>query len=405
VKQAAEGPPTGAQGTPAEELEARIGALQQVLAGSGLDAALIMQNADLFYFAGTVQQSFLYVPAAGAPTLFARRVPERARRESALPDVRPLSSQRALARAVAEQYGALPRRCGLELDVLPVLQLRKLEDLFPGTSFDDVGGEIVRLRAVKSPYEVERIRAAARLFDAVFAAVPGLLREGMPEHEFAGLVEAEARRLGHEGYIRMRRFNQEMFYGHLLGGSSLEVPTFLDTPMGGQGLSAAAAQGPSRRRIGRDEPVMLDFVAVLEGYMADSTRMLCLGRLPERARRAYRTVLAIDTAVRAAARAGVEAAKLYEIARDVAEGDGYGDSFMGHGPTRVSFVGHGVGLELDELPVLAPRQGPLQAGNVFALEPKIVVPGIGAVGLENTYAVTADGLDRMQEAPLDVLEL
>lgn len=390
---------------PPAELAARIANLRRLLAECELDAALIVQNADLYYFAGTVQQSFLYVPVAGEPTLFARRVPERARRESALAAVVPLASQRDLPAAIVARYGGTPARCGLELDVLPVLQARALESLLPGTVFQDVGTGIVRLRAVKSAYEIERIRAAATLFDELYARVPPLAYEGMPENELAGLVEAEARKLGHEGVIRMRRFNQEMFYGHLLSGSSLEVATFLDTPMGGEGLSAAVAQGVSRRRIGRGEPVMLDFVFVTGGYMADSTRMLCLGALPAAARRAYDVTLAIEAAVCAAAKPGIAVEQLYRLAVRMAEDEGYGDAFMGHGPTRVRFIGHGVGLELDELPVLAMRGGVLQEGMVFALEPKIVLPGLGAVGIENTCVVTASGVRRLQQAPEEVLEL
>jgi Xaa-Pro dipeptidase len=391
--------------TPPAEIEARVTKFQRLLAESGLDAALIVQNADLFYLAGTVQQSFLYVPADGEPTLFVRRVLERARRESALAQVVPLASRRDLPAAIVQRYGRLPRRCGLELDVLPVLQLRGLESLFPGTTFEDVGAATVRLRAVKSPYEIERIRAAAELFDELCARVPALVREGMPETEFAGLVEAEARKLGHEGVIRMRRFNQEMFYGHLLSGPSLEVATFLDTPMGGEGLSAAVAQGVSRRRIARGDPIMLDFVFVTGGYMADSTRMLCLGPLPQPAQRAYETALAVEAAVCAAAGPGVVAGDLYRLALDLAAGEGYEESFMGAGGTRVRFIGHGVGLELDELPVLALRSGPLEQGMVFALEPKVILPGIGAVGIENTYAVTAGGVERLQRSPEDVIEV
>ena len=281
----------GAALAPAAELAGRIAGLQAGLAALGLDAALLQQNADLFYFAGTVQQSYLYVPVAGEATLFVRKVAERARRESALGAIVELPSPKDLPRLIAERYGALPARLGLELDVLPVTDFRRLEKLLPGAAFEDVGRTIVRQRAVKSAWEVERIRASAAVADAVSRLIPGLLEEGLTEVEFAGRVEAEARRLGHEGYIRMRGFNQEMFYGQLLAGPSGCVSSYLDTPLAGTGLSPSVAQGASFRRIGRGEPVVFDFVPVRDGYMADFTRMYSLGPLDAELLRAYDAAL------------------------------------------------------------------------------------------------------------------
>jgi Xaa-Pro aminopeptidase len=210
---------------PAAELASRLAALQARLASRDLDAALIVQNADLYYFSGTIQQSHLYVPAAGDATLFVRKVPERARLESALEGIVEVVSLATLPEAIVARYGALPRRVGLELDVLPVQRFRALERLLPEAAFEDVGRDIVQQRAVKSAWEVARIRVAAAVADGVCALIPGILREGLTEVEFAGRVEAEARRLGHEGYIRMRGFNQEMFYGQLLTGPSATAPS------------------------------------------------------------------------------------------------------------------------------------------------------------------------------------
>jgi Xaa-Pro aminopeptidase len=389
----------GAALAPAAELAGRIAGLQAGLAARGLDAALLQQNADLFYFAGTVQQSYLYVPAEGEATLFVRKVAERARLESALGAIVDLPSQKGLPRLIAERYGDLPRRVGLELDVLPVTSFRRLEALLPGAVFEDVGRDVVRQRAVKSAWEVERIRAAARVADEVSALIPGLLEEGLTEVEFAGRVEAEARRLGHEGYIRMRGFNQEMFYGQLLIGPSGCVPSYLDTPLAGAGLSPSIAQGASFRRIGRGEPVVFDFVPVRDGYMADFTRTFSIGPLRAAFLHAYDAALRVQEAAVAAARPGVACRAVWEAARDAAAAAGLAASFMGHGPGQVQYVGHGLGIELDEVPVLTGSDLELEAGMVFALEPKFVLPGAGAIGIENTWAMTAGGLERLTRAP------
>ncbi len=389
--------------TPRDEVARRVAALQGVLAARDLDAALITQNADLYYLSGTVQQSFLYVPVTGAATLFARKVVERARLESPLDDIVALSSARDLPGAVAERHGRLPSRLGLELDVLPAMRARRLEGLFPGATFADVGPDVVRLRAVKSAWEIERIAAAAALADEVFRLAPGLLEEGITEAAFAGRVEAEARRLGHEGVIRMRGFNQEIFYGQLLSGTSGAAATFLDTPLGGTGLSPAIAQGVSFKPISRGDHVVFDFVAVREGYIADFTRIITLGELPGELARAYEAALHVQDVVRGMAGPGVPCAAVWNAAEAAARAAGFGDGFMGRGEGKVRFVGHGVGLELDELPVLTTSDLELTEGMVFALEPKFVLPGMGAIGVENTWRVSGDGIVALTTASEEVV--
>jgi Xaa-Pro dipeptidase len=390
---------------PRREVAARLAAFQATLRARGVDAALILQNADLYYFSGTVQQSHLYVPASGAATLFVRKLAARARLESPLEGIVELASPRDLAAAITARYGALPARVGAELDVLPVAAFRRLERALPGAVFEDVGPAVVRQRAVKSPWEVGRIRAAAAVADEVSRLIPGLLREGLTEAEFAGQVEAQARRLGHEGYIRMRGFNQEMFYGQLLTGVSGTAATYLDTPLGGTGLSPAVAQGVSFKRIARGEPVVFDFVPVRDGYMADFTRIFSIGPLPGALLRAYQAALHVQAAVTEAAAPGVTCRALWERALAVAADEGLAAHFMGHGPGQVRFAGHGIGLELDELPVIAGSDLPLEEGMVFALEPKFVLPGLGAVGIENTWVVGRDGVERLTRAPQDIVAL
>jgi Xaa-Pro dipeptidase len=392
----------GAALAPAAELAGRIAGLQAGLADLGLGAALLQQNADLFYYAGTVQQSYLYVPVEGDATLFVRKVGERARLESTLGAIVDLPSPKHLPSLIAERYDGLPARVGLELDVLPVTHFRRLEKLLPGVVFKDVGRIIVRQRAVKSAWEVERIRVAATVADEVSRRIPDLLEEGLTEVEFAGRVEAEARRLGHEGYIRMRGFNQEMFYGQLLTGLSGCVPSYLDTPLAGTGLSPSVAQGASFRRIHRGEPVVFDFVPVRDGYMADFTRMYSLGPLDVELLRAYDTALRVQEAATSVTRPGATCRAVWEAALATAGAAGLAGNFMGHGAGQVPYVGHGIGIELDELPVLTGSDLELEAGMVFALEPKFVLPGAGAIGVENTWVVTPGGVERLTLAPQEI---
>jgi Xaa-Pro dipeptidase len=383
---------------PAAEAAGRIGRLQAALLSAKLDAALIAQNADLYYLSGSMQQAQLYVPAEGEPTLFVRKSVARAIAESPLAVV-PLPGFRQLAALIEERYGTLPERVGLELDVLPVNAFRRYEQLLPAAAFADVSPAILALRAIKSPFEIELIRAAAGIADALCARIPQILRAGLTEVEFAGKIEAEARALGHQGFIRMRAFNGEMFYGQLLAGVSGTVPAGLDTPLGGMGLSPAMAQGVSFRRIARDEPIVFDFVPVLNGYTADFTRMFVVGALPAELERAFAVALRIEREVVAIAKPGVVCRTLYDAALAIAAAEGLAENFMGHGAAQVRFIGHGLGLELDELPVIAANNMALAAGMVFALEPKFVLPGLGAIGIENTFCVQNDGVVALTTSP------
>lgn len=377
---------------PRPELDHRLERLRAALAAESLDGALLHGTTDLIYFAGTAQQAHLWVPAAGDPVLLVRRVLERARAESALDRVEPLTSLRELPAAIGDA-----RRIGMELDILPVALHERYRAALGGVETVDVGGTARRLRAVKSPWEVERIRAAAAAADAAFRELVAALEEGVSELELSIALESAERRHGFQGMIRWRAATGfECPWAHVLAGPSHLAASFADTPFGGEGVTPAAPYGAGHRRIERGIPVTVDFALARDGYIHDMTRTLSVGPLPEVLLARYELCREVHAAVARAARPGATGEALWELAAGMAAEAGLAERFMGLGGERVRFVGHGVGLELDELPVLAPRQRePLEAGNVIALEPKLFEPGLGAVGLENTYLVTETGLERL----------
>jgi Xaa-Pro aminopeptidase len=380
--------------TPREELEVRIRHLQRLLAAQDIDGALILQNTDLFYFAGTIQQGQLYIPADGEPLLMVRKSLERARGESSLTRVVPLRSPREIPDLLQAHGLRLGKRLGLELDVIPAALYLSYQDLFADVALVDVSPPIRKVRAVKSAWEQDRMRRAAALADEVAGAARDLIREGMTEIELAGQVEAEARRRGHQGVVRMRMWGGELFYGHLLAGASGAEPSYLASPTGGRGVNPAVAQGAGFRALARHEPILLDYVFAWQGYIADHTRIYALGRLTDALMKAHAAMLELQAAIKAMARPGVAAGALYEFALAWVAERGYADWFMGADPQRIRFIGHGVGLELDEFPFLAKNQTmPLEEGMTIALEPKLVIPGEGVVGIENTHIVGQDGLE------------
>lgn len=382
--------------TPLSELEQRTTRLQELLKENNLNGAVILQNADLFYFAGTTQRSHLFIPAEGKPILMVRKNFDRAKLESAIENIIPMSNLKELPEKLKTFGGTELKRIGFELDVLPVNLYFSYQKLLAPMEITDVSNLVRRVRAIKSPYEIEVLRDAARLNQIMFSHVKEYLREGITEAEFAGKLEAVYRREGHQCFIRMRGFNLEIVYGHLMSGSNLAIPSFFDGPTGGSGLNPSFPQSAGLKVIARNEPVMVDYVGVYDGYMVDQARIFCIGHLPEKLVRAHNVALEIQDAIKEQAKPGVPCAKLYELAVNIADQYGLKDHFMGY-PEPVAFIGHGVGIELDELPVLAKGfNTPLENGMVFALEPKFVFPE-GAVGVENTFVVTPAGLQTLTE--------
>jgi Xaa-Pro aminopeptidase len=225
----------------------------------------------------------------------------------------------------------------------------------------------------------------------------------MTEIELAGRIEAEARRMGHQGIVRMRLWGGELFYGHLLAGPSGAVPSYLASPTGGSGVSPAVAQGAGFRPIRRREPILVDYVFAYRGYISDHARIFSIGALPADLAAAHAAMIELQKQIMQMAVPGTASGAVYDFALEQAERAGYGRHFMGVGAERIRFVGHGVGLELDEFPFLNAGQTlALREGMIVALEPKLIFPGKGVVGVENTHRVTPGGLEPLGRFPDEV---
>jgi Xaa-Pro dipeptidase len=376
---------------PAAEIERRVSGFQEGLRREGLDAAIVVESSDLYYLTGTVQDAHLVVPAEGEPVYFVRRDLGRAREESPLTRVEPLRSLRELPAAIRDAAGDV-RRLGLELDVVPAASYLRYRSLLEGVELADCMPAIRPLRMVKSAWELDRMRAAAVQLGTAFAAAPGVLRDGITDRELQIELEGVLRRNGHQGTVRFRGLNGEVFYGAVLAGADAAVPAASDTPLGGYGPSPAIGRGARGGLLEPGVAVTVDLVGAVHGYLADATRTFWLGELPEPLATALEVCRAILADVEGELVAGNAWKRPYERGLEMAEAAGFGDGYMGAGPSRVTFIGHGVGLEMNEPPFLARGlEQPLAAGNVVAVEPKLVFPGIGAVGVENTYAIRPDG--------------
>ena len=390
--------------TPKSEIDQRIANLKNQLEDNQIDAALIVQRADLFYFSGTIQEAHLFIPVDAEPILMVFKNFDRAIAESPLSRIVPLSSPKAIPQILSQFDYVIPSTIGMEFDVLPVNLYLNYQRMFEDRHLVDTSHLIRLVRALKSPYEIEIMRQAARLSDEVAAQVPALLREGMTELALAGRVEAEARKRGHQGVVRMRLWGSEMFYGHLMAGPSGAVPSFLSSPTGGTGASPAVAQGPGFRPIQRHEPLLVDYVFALNGYYSDHARIFSIGELPDDMMVAHAAMIELQDLIKKEAKPGVPCGAIYDLALEWTRARGYEKHFMGVGKERIRFVGHGLGVELDEYPFLAVGQTlELQAGMTLALEPKLVFPEKGVVGIENTHVVTDNGLEQFGQFQNEVV--
>ncbi|HBG07741.1 MAG: peptidase M24 [Geobacteraceae bacterium GWC2_58_44] len=383
--------------TPKNELEYRYRKLQLEMAGAGLDAVIMLQNADLFYFTGTVQTGCLYVPASGDPVYLVRRDFLRARMESGLAQVIPFSSLSDLPGIMAGQGHPVPKRIGLELDVLPVNLYRKYLSLYPDAHLLDASPLIRRVRMIKSHYEIHILQDAADQADKVYRRAAQVIREGMSELELAAELEQLSRLEGHQGYLRMRAFNGELACGQILAGPDSAAPACTNTPLGGMGLTPAFGHGASYNRIGRNEPIVVDFASCFDGYMVDQTRIFAIGGLSDRLRRGYDDMLRIEALMMELAERRPTWGSIYDACLALAGELGYAENFMGGAGSQVPFIGHGIGIEIDEYPFIARgfHEERLEPGMVFAFEPKLVFAGEGAVGIEDTFYLTEQGLKRL----------
>lgn len=386
---------------PTTELTMRVTALQKALTPAGIGLALIRQPADLFYYAGTLVDGFLAVAPEGQPSLLVRR-PHHQDHSTPGPWARVRYRDLKELPQILGQAGLEPRGAlALELDVIPAAWFRRIqEQVFPGQPIVDLSPLIRIQRMVKSAYELNQFHRAATILDQVHAQVPALLRPGLSELELSAALEYRLRLLGHQGLVRVRNWDLEVHYGHVLSGVSGLLAAYTDTPSGGRGFSAAFPQGPSLKKLAPNEPISIDLAACVNGYIVDMTRMYALGSLPSQIYETWEAVEELYRLYTLSAKPGVNSGEIYQLLWDAVRGRGLEDFFMGLSDDRVSFLAHGVGLELDEYPFITARfPYPLEADMVLAFEPKFFLPEIGMIGQEDTGRITPAGVEWLTHSP------
>jgi Xaa-Pro aminopeptidase len=372
-----------------EELVNRMARMQSGLVEQGFHGAVLVQRADVLYYTGAAFQGALLVPSEGEPSVFAWRAAGRIGPECPA-QVREVSSLGQALRAIGESDFRTWTKIGTEEDVLPVAMWRQFSMLWPQATFADVSALVKWQRAVKSSTELRYLDEAARIACVAYAELKDVLQEGMPENAVQMELDRLLRTRGHQGFFRIRGFNGEAL-GIVACGESANAAGVFDGPIGEVGVSPAAPVGASTRPLMRNTPILIDAGAVYNGYHADITRIYSLGQIAPQLQRAHDFCCDVLEEVAARLRPGAIPREIYEFALVRAEQSGYRDEFMNRGALKARFIGHGVGLELDEWPVLTKSFAqPLERNMVLAVEPKIVFAA-GAVGVEDTFLVTERG--------------
>jgi len=381
--------------TPKEEIRARIRALQERLSRDKVDGAFLVQNADLFYFTGSIQQGVLFVPASAEPIYFVRRVYERAVEEAAIDKIVRIASPKEIP-DYFEKQEVLFRTIGFELDVMPVLTFQRFSRLFPDAKAVDVSGGIREIRAVKGPSEIGAMRACGKHLAALLSGAREWIRPGVTETALGGILQGRAISAGHTTITRMRAWNQEAGLGCVISGADAAIPSYADFPTAGKGSGPYVPVGQGHRTFKENEPILVDLMWAQDGYLVDMARTYVIGSLPEKLESAYGMAAEVMRRIESATRPGAVAGDLYEIGVETASRTPFAGHFMGAPGYNVKFIGHGVGIETDEFPFIAKGSKTiLLPGMTFALEPKFVFPSEGAVGLENTYLVTETDFEKL----------
>ena len=357
------------------ELELKWRRIQQAMRQEEADGCLLTMNMNLYYVSGQVFNGYFYLPAEGRPYWFVKRltVPETNQ-------VHVIRKPEQMPELFRDLNLAMPRKLLLEEDELSYNECIRLQHVFRAEATGNASALIRHIRMIKTPWEIEQMRISARRHEAVYREIPACYRPGMRDVELQIEIEKRMRMHGSLGYFRAFGSNMDIFMGSLLAGENAGEPSPFDFALGGKGIHASGPLGANGTLLREGTTVMADMSGNYTAYQ-------------------------IQARMERTAKPGVSCAELYRDALAMAGQEGLKDCFMGT-HLQAKFVGHGVGLEINELPVLTTRSKDiLQPGMTFAFEPKFVLAGIGAVGIENTFLVTDSGVEKMTLLDENIIEL
>ncbi len=385
----------------------RIEKLQAFLIAAKLDCVVLHYAPDIFYYSGSIQPLYLFIPATGNPFAIARKSIDRMQHE--IGDMRsyPFKSSTQMKEILENENITQMTRFGIASDVISYSSFLRLQQILPGAEWIDTSWDIKKLRMVKSIEEIAILEESGKIMHKI----PGIARKAykkrMTELELSANLEFYLRNQGHDALIRCRREGVEMSgFGVVSSGTNSLAGTKFEGVCGGTGLCSAIPYGATDNIIPDNTPIIIDFAFVRQGYILDQTRMACIGELPSQVSKAYHAMLKIEEEIFNFIRPGVTWESVYYLSAKLAKDMGYENEYMGYGTEKVKFVGHGVGLELDEPPFLAPgMKDEIEENMTIAIEPKVGLPGIGIIGIEDTIVVKNGAPQILTTCPRDIISI
>lgn len=383
------------------ELQLRAERIRTMMADRGIDALLIAGNTNLYYLSGRIFRGYVYLPLEGDLHFFVIR-PNDFEVTDSLTYIR---KPEQITAWLADNDYSLPATVGLEFNDLFYSDVERLRKLFPDANITDSSLLLRHARMIKTPYEIEKMRQDGQHQAAAYHRITRVYRQNMTDVEFQIEIERTLRLEGCLGFYRTAGSLMEINMGSVIAGANADNPTPYDFAMGGAGADSSLPVGANGTTIRPGTTVMVDMNGSFNGYQTDMSRVWGLGELPELAHKAHECSRRILRELERIGVPGEKCSRLYEAAVEIAKSEDLEDYFMGH-RQKAAFIGHGVGIELNEQPVLTPRSKDLLEDSMtIAIEPKFVIPSVGPVGVENTYVVRPAGLECLTPFPEEIQEL
>lgn len=373
---------------------------QQAMRKLNADGCLLSVDVNLYYMTGRIFSGYFYLPAEGDPWFFVKRPNGLGGKH-----VEYIRKPEQMTEIFAANGLKIPEKLLLEADELTYNDYTRLEALFNPKETANATALMRTLRCIKTPWEIAQFRISAEKHARTYAEIPACFRPGMTDLEFQYEIEKRMRLNGSMGLFRAFGANMDIYMGSILAGDNAESPSPFDFALGGGGMDASCPLGANGTLLKEGTAIMVDMAGNYTAYLTDMTRVFSVGRLTEQAYHAHQVALHIQNEIEQAAQPGTACADLYNLAASLVEKEGLSPYFMGT-KQQAKFIGHGIGIQINELPVLTPRSKEvLLPDMVFALEPKFVIPGVGAVGIENSYLVTETGIEKITHSNENIIEL
>ncbi|MGA1861909.1 Xaa-Pro peptidase family protein [Deferribacter thermophilus] len=391
--------------TPKDELQRRLKMFKETMNkfAPEWELAVFFDKINIFYLTGTMQNGTLFIQRDDKPYFFIRRNFDRALAESEFENLVPIKSFRDINQYITH----LPKTVHISKDSTPISIFERFNSYFNFEKVESLDLAINYTRSIKSEYELEFIVKAGEIHRITKEdIVPKLLVEGMTEFDFARLLLNEMLKIGHHGITRIKSFNGELYLGNICFGENSNYFNSFDGPGGLKGVCPAVPLfGNRETRLEKNMLVHVDTACGYMGYYTDKTQIYYTGKTPNKVIDIHKQCVAIQNKVAEMLKPGITPQEIYNNIMAELDND-FLNGFMGYKSNQVKFLGHGIGLNVDEFPAIAKGFDiPLEENMVIAVEPKKSIDGIGMVGIENTYIVTKNGGKCITGTNYDIIEV